>query len=71
MRTGDEERGYWQKIEDNRIKKRDKSAKQKKPGNRGKKDHADGDMPSLPSKAAQHKSLHIRFDDENTNEGGT
>nr|CAG4635044.1 EOG090X0CQA [Alona affinis] len=71
---GDEEREYWRKIEENRVKKRDKSS-----SNRSRKSGAerakqkklmtteepsiDADMPGFPSRAAQHRSLHIRFDD--------
>ncbi len=67
--AGEEERDYWKKIEENRLKKRDKSSRPKKSGAeraRQKKENIiDADQPGYPTRATQHKNLHIRFDDDN------
>nr|CAH0106154.1 unnamed protein product [Daphnia galeata] len=65
---GEEERDYWKKIEENRIKKRDKSSRPKKSGaeraRQKKESIIDADQPNYPTRAIQHKNLHIRFDGE-------
>ncbi|XP_046445689.1 la-related protein 7-like [Daphnia pulex] len=65
---GEEERDYWKKIEENRIKKRDKSSRPKKSGaeraRKQKESIIDADQPGYPTRAIQHKNLHIRFDGE-------
>ncbi|KAI9565467.1 hypothetical protein GHT06_009259 [Daphnia sinensis] len=66
---GEEERDYWKKIEENRLKKRDKSSRPKKSGaeraRQKKESIIDADQPGYPTRAVQHKNLHIRFDEEN------
>lgn len=66
---GEEERDYWRKIEENRLKKRDKSSRPKKSGaeraRQKKESIIDADQPGYPTRAVQHKNLHIRFDEEN------
>ena len=70
---GDEEKDYWRKIEESRLMKRDKnSAKgQNKSGAKKARQKKlavdrviDADQPNYPTRAAQHKNLHIRFDDD-------
>ena len=70
---GDEEKDYWRKIEESRLMKRDKnSAKgQNKSGAEKARQRKlavdrviDADQPNYPTRAAQHKNLHIRFDDD-------
>lgn len=69
---GDEEKEYWRKIEENRIKKRDRGqGMQKKSGAEKARQKKlmverviDADQPNYPTRAVQHKNLHIRFDDD-------
>lgn len=66
FQLGDDEKEYWRKIEEERFKKRDKSLRPKKSGAeraRQKKTVIDADQPGYPTRAVQHKNLHIRFDE--------